>query len=105
MRANTNGVLLVLLSLGLVGCSTSGGGGVSGAPATGTVVAQSDMPEFCQNAAVSKYGVSADSISTNSPMTRSFGTLVQGSVYKDTVTVGFDCRFDTKGAFLGVIEQ
>ena len=43
---------LMLLSLSVVGCSTSGGGG-STMTGTGPAVAQDDMPEYCQNAASS----------------------------------------------------
>ncbi len=101
---------LLLLSLGLAGCSTAGGGSAGGsaspAPAaTGTVVAQGDMPEFCQNAAASKYGVPLENISTETPVNRSFGLLVQGSVDGSNNSYGFDCRFDPGGAFLGLITQ
>lgn len=102
---------LLLLSLGLAGCSTSGGGSSAGgaapapAAATGTVVAQSGMTEFCQSAAASKYGTDPDNITTNTPVPRSFGLLVEGSVDTDNNTYGFDCRFDPTGAFLGIITQ
>jgi hypothetical protein len=111
MRPNLIKSSLLLLSLGLVGCTTSGGGGTAGsgtaaAPAaTGTVVAQGDMAGFCQNAAAAKYNTALENISTNTPVTRSFGLLIQGSVDTDTNTFGFDCRFDSTGAFLGLITQ
>ena len=106
MKPGTIKFGLILLSLGLAGCSTAGSGGAgANAPAAGTVVAQSDMPEFCQNAAAAKYGVSLDSITTNTPVTRSFGLLIQGSVDGDENTFGFDCRFSPTGAYLGLITQ
>jgi hypothetical protein len=63
------------------------------------------MPEFCQNAAAAKYNAPLENITTNSPVTRSFGLLVLGSATTDTNTFGFDCRFDQTGAFLGLITQ
>jgi hypothetical protein len=99
---------LMLLLLPLAGCSTAGSGtsaNAPAAPAAGTVVAQSDMPEFCQNAAAAQYGTSLDNITTNTPVSRSFGLLIQGSVDTDTNTFGFDCRFGPNGAFLGLITQ
>ena len=109
MKTSTIKFGLILLSLGLAGCSTAGGGGAGAnapaAPATGTVVAQGDMPEFCQNAAAAKYGASLEDVSTIAPVARSFGLLIQGSVDTDTNTFGFDCRFSPSGAFLGLITQ
>jgi len=100
--------LLALLSLSLAGCSTAGGGSganVSAVPATGTVVAQSDMPAFCQNAAASKYNAPPDNITTQSPVARSSGLLIQGSAQTDMNSINFDCRFSASGAFLGLITQ
>ena len=112
MNLETTRFGLMLLSLSLAGCSTAGSGSpganAAAAPATGTVVAQSDMPEFCQNAAAAKYaqyGVSLEDVSTIAPVARSFGLLIQGSVDTDTNTFGFDCRFSPSGAFLGLITQ
>lgn len=112
MKPDTIRFGLILASLTLAGCSTAGSGGTNAnapaAPATGTVVAQSDMPEFCQNAAAAKYaqyGVSLEDISTDTPVSRSFGLLILGSAQTDTNTFGFDCRFSPSGAFLGIITQ
>ena len=109
MKPDINRIALMLLSLGLGACSTAGSGGTgasaSAVPAAGTVVAQSDMPGVCQNAAATKYNVPLENVSTQTPVTRSFGLLIQGSVDSDTNTFGFDCRFDASGAFLGLITQ
>jgi hypothetical protein len=100
---------LMLLSLALAGCSTAGSGTSANAPtapaAAGTVVAQGDMPGVCQNAAAAKYNAPLENISTEDPVTRSFGLLIQGSVDTGTNTFGFDCRFSSSGAFLGLITQ
>jgi hypothetical protein len=109
MQPHTMKSALTLLSLCLAGCSTAGSGGsgasASAAPAAGTVVAQNDMPGVCQNAAAAKYNVPLENVSTETPVTRSFGLLIQGSVDGDTNTFGFDCRFSPAGAFLGLITQ
>ena len=97
---------LMLLSLALAGCSTAGSGTSANAPpAAGTVVAQGDMPGVCQNAAAAKYNAPLENISTEDPVTRSFGLLIQGSVDTGTNTFGFDCRFSSSGAFLGLITK
>lgn len=72
---------------------------------TGTVVPEDDMPEFCQNAAAVEYEVPLENITTNSPVRREFGLLVEGTVDKMGSTFGFDCRFDPSGAYLGLITQ
>lgn len=72
-------------------------------PASGTVVAQNDMPVFCQNAAASKYNAPLDNITTQSPVLRNFGVLIQGSALTDMNSFNFDCRFSANGAFLGLI--
>lgn len=99
---------LLLLPLTVVGCSTAGSGtntSTATTSAIGTVVAQNDMPVFCQNAAANKYNAPLDNISTQSPQTRSFGLLFEGTVTTDTDTLSFDCRFSSTGAFLGLIAQ
>jgi hypothetical protein len=94
---------LILLSLGIVGCNTAApGGGSATATATGAVVAQANMPEYCQNAAASQYG--AGNITTQSAVARSFGFLVEGTADTGLKTYIFNCRFDAKGAFLGISE-
>jgi len=71
----------------------------------GTVVPEDDMPEFCQNAAAVEYEVPLENITTNSPVRRDFGLLVEGTVDKMDSNFGFDCRFDQNGAYLGLITQ
>lgn len=78
---------------------------VATAAEKGAVVAEGDMPEFCQNAAAAEYDVPLENITTNSPVQRDFGLLIEGSVDKMTNTFGFDCRFDQDGAYLGLITQ
>ena len=65
---------LVLLSLNLVACSTNtppAGGFATQAPGTGTgpAIAQADMPEYCQNAAVTQFRATPDNIATDSAVT------------------------------------
>lgn len=99
---------LLLLPLSVVGCNTVGSGtntSTATVSAIGTVVAQTDMPAFCQNAAANRYNAPLDNISTQSPQTRSFGLLFEGTVTTDTNTLSFDCRFSSTGAFLGLIAQ
>lgn len=108
MKIVVNKLALALLSLGLAGCSTAGSGSgenTSAVPASGTVVAQNDMPVFCQNAAASKYNAPLDNITTQSPVSRNFGFLIQGSALTDTNSFSFDCRFSGSGTFLGLITQ
>ncbi|WP_137113906.1 hypothetical protein [Mesorhizobium sp. GR13] len=94
MKIAANNLALVLLSLSLAGCSTAGGGSganVSAVPATGTVVAQSDMPAFCQNAAASKYNAPPDNITTRR-------ALSVRSKKRGVISAGYDSigllRFD-----------
>jgi len=94
---------LMLLSLSVVGCSTAGGGSPTPA-ATGAVVAQDNMPEYCQNAASSQYGATPGNISTQSAVPRSFGFLVEGTADTGQRTYIFNCRFDSSGTFLGISE-
>ena len=95
---------LMLLSLSVVGCSTSGGGG-STMTGTGPAVAQDDMPEYCQNAASTQYSAPLGKITTVSAVTRSFGFLVTGTANNGQSTYLFNCTFDTSGRFIGVSEQ
>jgi hypothetical protein len=96
-------IVSVILSLGIAGCSTAGGG-TAATPAAGPV-AQGDMTEFCQNAAASKFGAAPVNITTNPPIPRDSGLLVQGSVSTDTYPYNFDCRFDATGKFVDIIRQ
>ena len=67
MSLDINKIWLVLLPLILGACSTAGSGNSGAntpAPATGTVVAQSDMPGVCQNAAASKYNEPLENITS-----------------------------------------
>lgn len=108
MNIHADKIALVLLSLGLGGCSTAGSGSQAVAPAvpaTGTVVARSDMPTVCQNAAAAQYGAPPDNITTQSAVTRNSGLLIQGTAITDSNTINFDCRFSASGAFLGLITQ
>jgi hypothetical protein len=107
MRLDVTGASTLLLALSLAGCSTAGGGSAanSGPPqpvVAGTVVAPVGMPEFCQNAAASKYGAPPENIETNSPVPRDFGFLVTGTADSGLTTSAFNCRFDASGAFLNI---
>ena len=96
--------ILMLLSLGAAGCSTTGPGGGSASVATGAVVAQGNMPEYCQGAAATQYGATPGNITTNSPVRREFGFLVTGTADTGQQTYFFNCRFDPRGSFLGISE-
>jgi hypothetical protein len=93
---------LMLLSLGVAGCTTNTPAGSSRPVPSGAVVAQGNMPEFCQRAASSQYG--ATSVTTNLPVSRSWGFLVTGTADTGQETYIFNCRFNSSGAFIGISE-
>ena len=93
----------MLLSLSMAGCNTTGPGG-STTTATGPVVAQANMPEYCQTAASKQYGATLGNITTVSPVRRSFGFLVTGTADTGQQTYIFNCRFNSGGSFLGISE-
>jgi hypothetical protein len=95
--------LMMLLLLTAAGCNTTGPGG-SAPTATGPVVAQGNMPEYCQTAASKQYGATLGNITTVSPVRRSFGFLVTGTADTGQQTYIFNCRFDSRGSFLGISE-
>jgi hypothetical protein len=101
---------LVLLSLNLVACSTNtppAGGFATQAPGTGTgpAIAQADMPEYCQNAAVTQFRATPDNIATDSAVTRSGGFMVEGTADDGQQTYRFNCLFDSNGIFTGFTPQ
>jgi hypothetical protein len=94
---------LMLLSLSVVGCNTTTpGAGSSTSTATGAIVAQGNMPAYCQAAASRQYG--ASSVATNEPVSRGFGFLVTGTADTGQQTYIFNCRFNKSGGFLGISE-
>lgn len=95
---------LVIVSLALGACTSSGGATSVG---TGPVIDQNAMPETCQGAAATKYGISLGAISTNSPESVDGGYEVKGASDGDGVTGSsrvFNCRFDSSGRFIGVMD-
>ena len=107
MRLHLLASCVGLLSLELAGCTTNGAEQAAAtSPAdVGTVVSQADMPGFCQNAAAAKYGASLANIDTNDAIQRNGGTEIEGTVGGvPRGTQLFNCRFDSNGAFLGVMD-
>jgi hypothetical protein len=107
MRRHLAKSCLLLLSLGLVGCTTNtpaGGGATTGA-GTGPAVAQDAMPEYCQGAAATQYGATPGNITTESAVARDGVFLVEGTADTGQKTYAFNCRFDSSGGFIGVSEQ
>lgn len=92
---------LVLICLALQACNTSGSGTVAG---NGDIVAQSNMPEYCQTTAATRYGAPLGNVTTVSPVPRDFGFLVTGTANTGLKTYIFNCRFGQNGAFLGLSE-
>lgn len=97
----------VLLSLNLAACTTNtpAGGGATTATLDGPAVTQDAMPEYCQNAATTQYGATAGNITTESAVARGGGFLVEGTADTGQKTYGFNCRFDSKGNFIGISEM
>lgn len=85
--------------------ATLGSGGASETPGAGTIVAQEQMPEFCQQAAAARYEVSLDAITTDPPIERDGKFLVLGTVQSEDTdqAMGIDCRFEPNGAFIDII--
>jgi hypothetical protein len=92
---------LVLVSLSIVGCSATAGDSPV-LTATGAVVAQRNMPEYCQRAASSEYGVQFENVKTNGVVARGGGFLVKGTAATVQQTYRFTCQFDSGRRFMGV---
>ena len=93
----------VLPIFALVGCVMAQSGIAAEEPALGTVVAETEMQMFCQNAAAAKYEVDLMAIGTNPPIRREGKFLVLGTVQGEDRASGFDCRFEADGAYIGII--
>jgi hypothetical protein len=94
----------LLLTLAIVGCVIARSGNAAEEPGLGTVVPEAEMTMFCQNAAAARFNVQLDAITTNPPVRRAGKLLVLGTVNgNDDREVGFDCRFEQNGAYLGII--
>ena len=93
----------VLLTLAIVGCVMAESGNAAEEPGLGTVVPEAGMTGFCQNAAAARFEVQLDAITTNPPIKREGKLLVLGTVDGDVRDIGFDCRFEQNGAYLGII--
>jgi hypothetical protein len=96
---------VALLSLSLVGCNTTTPEGGGATPvATGAVVPQDNMPEYCRAAASSKYGVKPGYVATVNVVRRAGGFVVKGSAYTGPRGLHvYNCRFDSSGAFVGIV--
>ena len=96
----------VLLSLSLAACTTNTGApeAASGPIATGATLASADMAEYCRSQAASQYGAPPGKISTQDPVPRDFGSLVEGTADTGLKTYIFNCRFDSSGKFIGISE-
>ena len=95
---------VALLSLSVVGCNTATPEGGSATPAaTGAVVPQDNMPEYCRAAASSKYGVKPGYVATLNVVRRAGGFAVEGTAYTGPRGLHvYLCRFDSRGAFVGI---
>ncbi len=94
----------LLLTLAIVGCVMAQIGNAAEEPGLGTVVPEAEMTMFCQNAAAARFEVQLDAITTDPPIARDGKLLVLGTVDSDDDReVGFDCRFEQNGAYLGII--
>ena len=95
----------VLLTFAVVGCLMAGSGNAAEEPGLGTVVPEGEMTMFCQNAAAARFEVQLDAITTDPPINREGKLLVLGTVDSDDSDrdIGFDCRFEQNGAYLGII--
>lgn len=93
-----------MLMLAIVGCVLARSASAE-EPAVGTVVPEADMPMFCQQAAVTRFEAEIDDVTTNPPVRREGKLLVLGTVDGDVHDVGFDCRFEENGAYLGIFED
>ena len=95
---------LLLFSLSVVGCNTAGGDSQV-LTATGTVVAQNNMPAYCLRAASSEYGVPFENVKTKNVVARNGGFLVEGTADTSQKTDHFNCQFDSSRRFIGVSRQ
>ena len=95
----------VLLTFAVVGCLMARNGNAAEEPGLGTVVPEGEMTMFCQNAAAARFEVQLDAITTDPPISREGKLLVLGTVDSDDSdqNIGFDCRFEQNGAYLGII--
>lgn len=95
----------VLLTFAVVGSLMAGSGNAAEEPGLGTVVPEGEMTMFCQNAAAARFEVQLDAITTDPPISREGKLLVLGTVDSDDSdqNIGFDCRFEQNGAYLGII--
>ena len=94
----------VLLTFAVVGCLMAGSGNAAEEPGLGTVVPEAEMTVFCQNAAAARFEVQLDAITTDPPIQREGKLLVLGTVDDENDReIGFDCRFEQNGAYLGII--
>jgi hypothetical protein len=93
----------VLLTLAIVGCVMAQSGNAAEESGLGTVVPEAEMTMFCQNAAAARFEVQLDAITTDPPVEREGKLLVLGTVDGDVRDIGFDCRFEQNGAYLGII--
>ena len=94
----------VLLTFAIIGSALAQSGNAAEEPGLGTVVPQAEMTMFCQNAAAERFRVQLDAITTDPPVEREGKLLVLGTVDSDDDRdVGFDCRFEQDGVYLGII--
>ena len=93
----------LLLTLAIVGCVISGSGNAAEEPGVGTVVPEAEMTMFCQKAAAARFEAQPDAITTDPPVSREGKLLVLGTVDGEDHDIGFDCRFEQNGAYLGII--
>jgi hypothetical protein len=95
----------MLLSLAIVVCTMAQSGKAGEEPGLGTVIPEAEMTMFCQNAAAARFEVQLDAITTDPPIQREGKLLVLGTVDREDNDrdTGFDCRFETNGAYLGII--
>ncbi|MCX7302981.1 MAG: hypothetical protein NTV73_01395 [Hyphomicrobiales bacterium] len=102
MRYQSKGVLL---AVAIVGCVAARGANAAEEPGLGTIVPEGEMTMFCQNAAVARFEVQPDAITTDPPVRREGKLLVLGTVDTEDSDqdVGFDCRFEENGSYLGII--
>jgi hypothetical protein len=94
----------MLLTFAIIGSVMAGSGNAAEETGLGTIVPEAEMTMFCQNAAAAKFEVQLDAITTDPPVGREGKLLVLGTVDgDDDREVGFDCRFEQNGAYLGII--
>ena len=97
---------LTLFPLTLAACTTNSPGGATSV-GTGPAIAQDAMPESCQGAAATKYGIALEAISTDPAASVDGGFEVKGASDGDGATGSsrvFNCRFDSSGRFIGVMD-